>query len=158
MPQVLVCGDVRGQFGRLFKRVHAAQEKSGPFACLFCVGDFFPGNEEANVDIADYISGKVKAPVPTYFICGGDQNTSTWLQAMGGSSQLCDNVEYLGGTGVRTLHGIKVGFVSGSSDSDVGQASALDVEPLAAHACERGFSGWESYSRRRAIRTLTYRL
>ena len=50
MPQILVAGDVRGKLGRLFKRVSTVNAKNGPFEAVFCVGEFFPSEEEAEAE------------------------------------------------------------------------------------------------------------
>ena len=120
--QILVAGDVRGKLGRLFKRVETVNQKNGPFAAVFCVGEFFPSDEEKDapgVDIAKYITGEATAPVPTYFLGGEDRDGL--LGVMSDQSELCTNITYLGKHGVATLHGLKIGFLSGlftDEDSD----------------------------------------
>ena len=37
-----MAGDVRGRLGRLYQRATAINKDHGPFACIFCVGEFFP--------------------------------------------------------------------------------------------------------------------
>jgi hypothetical protein len=112
--QILVTGDVRGKLGRLFKRVETVNKKNGPFAAVFCVGEFFPSDEEKDapgVDIAKYITGEATAPVPTYFLGGEDRDGL--LGVMSDQSELCTNITYLGKHGVATLHGLRIGFLSG---------------------------------------------
>ena len=114
MPQILVAGDVRGKLGRLFKRVSTVNAKNGPFEAVFCVGEFFPSEEEAEaegVDIKQYITGEQVAPLPTYFLGGEDRDGL--LAVMSDNSELCTNITYLGKHGVASLHGLKVGFLSG---------------------------------------------
>eukprot|EP01050_Picozoa_sp_SAG11_P007770 SAG11_NODE_658_length_7897_cov_13.075789_9_plen_241_part_00 len=123
---VLICGDVRGRLGRLYQRVSAATSAANaPFSCVFCVGEFFPldgDGDDAGVDIAEYVAGRASAPLPTYFLGGKDTKGVQWISAMGGKSLLCPNIFYLGDSGVRELHGLQVGFVSGCDD-DVGDGS-----------------------------------
>lgn len=115
---VLICGDVRGRLGRLYQRVKAANKTGGPFSCVFCVGEFFPteGDEEAaGVDIAEYIAQRATAPLPTYFLGGVDAKGLQWLSAMS-DTDLCPNVSYLGASGVQTMHGLRVAYLSGVED------------------------------------------
>jgi hypothetical protein len=44
--KILLCGDVEGKFNSLFNRVSTIDKKSGPFDCLFCVGNFFGINNK----------------------------------------------------------------------------------------------------------------
>ncbi|VDN44710.1 unnamed protein product [Gongylonema pulchrum] len=73
--QVLVCGDVNGQFKALVKRVSEVNDKHGPFVMLFCVGEFFGTDDETNRKI---ISGDITMPLPTYIL--GILNTADGLQ------------------------------------------------------------------------------
>lgn len=41
MVKVLVSGDTKGRFDTLFQGAKRANDKAGPFAALFCVGQFF---------------------------------------------------------------------------------------------------------------------
>eukprot|EP01047_Picozoa_sp_COSAG01_P064674 COSAG01_NODE_8600_length_2721_cov_5.810141_3_plen_447_part_01 len=149
MPQILVCGDVRGRLGRLYRRVQAVSAKSGPFDCVLCVGDFFPREADATaeahaqeeIDLADYVSGSAVAPVPTYFISGGDRSGRTWASALGKSNVLCKGIEYLGAAGVATLHGLTVGYVSGTHEGRSESEAAAALGALAAHAAKGGFTG-----------------
>jgi hypothetical protein len=44
--KLLLCGDVKGNFGELFKRLDTVNKKNGPFDVALCVGEFFaPGGE-----------------------------------------------------------------------------------------------------------------
>lgn len=40
-PKILVAGSVDGHFREFFGKLSEVNTKSGPFACCFCVGDFF---------------------------------------------------------------------------------------------------------------------
>jgi hypothetical protein len=124
--QILVTGDVRGKLGRLFKRVETVNQKNGPFAAVFCVGEFFPSEEEKDapgVDIAKYITGEATAPVPTYFLGGEDRDGL--LAVMSDQSELCENITYLGKHGVATLHGLRIGFLSGLFADDDSEDDSL---------------------------------
>ena len=80
----LVAGDVRGRLGRLYRRATTITAVHGPFACIFCVGEFFPEEpsegqsaqavEEDGIDIGTYMAGNAKAPIPTYFLAGADKD------------------------------------------------------------------------------------
>ncbi|CAI5469411.1 unnamed protein product [Closterium sp. Yama58-4] len=73
----LFAGDVEGRLNQLFKRAAAVNKSNGPFDCLFCVGAFFPPADPATAgaggaggqsELEDYIAGRAKAPLPTFFI------------------------------------------------------------------------------------------
>ena len=137
--QIFVAGDVRGRLGRLYKRVRAADKAHGPFRLVLCVGEFFPpapaGEEpsadEDGVDIAKYITGEEKAPLPTYFIGGEDRDGL--LSVMGDMQELCANITYLGKHGVARLDGLQVGFISGFyADAREGETPSTDAEKDAA--------------------------
>ena len=53
----LVCGDVKGNFEQLFKRVNLILKKNGSFSLLLCVGEFF---DIDNSEWLPYKSGKLK--------------------------------------------------------------------------------------------------
>jgi len=116
MPRVLVVGDVQGQFRKLYAQVTKIQDKSGTFDALFCVGTFFDpklGLGEKG-ELAPYLSGEARVPVPTYFICGAEGANSTML--IGGHPngvELCKNLTYLGRHGRKDISGLKVCFLSG---------------------------------------------
>lgn len=78
------------------------------------------------MDIAKFITGEMTAPLPTYFLGGADKDGL--LSVMGDMQELCPNITYLGKHGVTTLHGLKVGFVSGLfSDATEEQIAAAHV-------------------------------
>ena len=132
MVQILVTGDVKGKLGRLFKRVETVNAKNGPFAAVFCVGEFFPSELEKDaegVDIAKYITGEATAPLPTYFLGGSDPDGL--LKVMSDQSELCENITYLGKHGVATLHGLKIGFLSGLFNDDDGEDDSLKAQDTA---------------------------
>jgi len=39
--KVIVAGSVNGKFQEFFEKLTAVNARNGPFACCFCVGDFF---------------------------------------------------------------------------------------------------------------------
>lgn len=138
-----VAADVQGRFGKLYEHVAAESERLGlRFACVLCVGEFFPREDEDStadgIDVAEYLSGRAKAPLPTYFLRGSDFNGLTWLKAIGASGMFCDNMEFLGSAGVRELHGLTVTFVSDSPDAG---ATEKAIGELAEIAAQKGFVG-----------------
>ncbi len=84
--KILVCGDVESGLDGLFEKVAKVNEsKAGPFAALFCVGNFFTPNgatagtltpdaaeAAANAAFAPYKAGTKTVPIPTYIIAGAD--------------------------------------------------------------------------------------
>ena len=131
--QILVCGDVNGKLGRLYQRVRAVDKAHGPFAFCVCVGEFFPAEDmmnassEPGVDIAKYITGEEKAPMPTYFLGGEDKDGL--LGMMNDNQELCPNITYLGKHGIASLHGLKIGFVSGFFHDPTEQQRADEWAP-----------------------------
>ena len=140
---VVVAGDVQGRFGKLYEQVAAESQRLGQtFSCVLCVGEFFPREDEDSaadgIDVAEYLSGRAKAPLPTYFLRGSDFNGLTWLKAIGASGTFCDNMEFLGSAGVRELHGLSVAFVSDCPDAG---ATDKALGALAEIAAQKGFVG-----------------
>jgi hypothetical protein len=140
---VAVAAGVQGRFGKLYEQVAAESERLGlTFSCVLCVGEFFPREDEDSaadgIDVAEYLSGRAKAPLPTYFLRGSDFNGLTWLKAIGASGTFCDNMEFLGSAGVRELHGLSVAFVSDSPDAG---ATDKALGALAEIAAQKGFVG-----------------
>ncbi|XP_061524294.1 CWF19-like protein 1 isoform X3 [Phycodurus eques] len=93
--RVLVCGDVEGKLGALFNRVHSIQKKTGQFDLLLCVGEFFASTPEAEEEWQQYKSGAKKAPIHTYILGAGSQETAKKFPSADGC-ELADNITYLG--------------------------------------------------------------
>lgn len=75
MPvKILLVGPVLGKVEPLLKRVNSAASKAGPFAAVFCVGQFFEDGD-AGADCPAWfracVDGTQALPAPTYFV-GGD--------------------------------------------------------------------------------------
>ncbi|KAJ1461669.1 hypothetical protein M885DRAFT_506733 [Pelagophyceae sp. CCMP2097] len=102
MPKVLVCGSVCGRHASLFETVAKYEAKAGPFAALFCVGDFWGPDGEHELE--SYVGGKA-APVPTYYI-------GTERHAISPDS----GIHCLGRSGVANIEGLRIGFLSGTFD------------------------------------------
>jgi hypothetical protein len=84
--KILVCNNLHGRWTQLFDKVATLQSQKGTFAALFCLGAFFPVEEDSELeqDILRYISGKTRgllsftillfphfvhsAPINTYFV------------------------------------------------------------------------------------------
>ena len=120
----LVAGDVKGNFAQLFGRVASVNANHGPFACVFCVGDFFGPDDGVDAAIAPVISGQSALPLLTYFFAS-QQNSrpsvSKLLAGVSAGGEVAPNLVYLGASGLATLHGLEVAF---ASDAD---AEGLDV-------------------------------
>ncbi|XP_061524292.1 CWF19-like protein 1 isoform X1 [Phycodurus eques] len=111
--RVLVCGDVEGKLGALFNRVHSIQKKTGQFDLLLCVGEFFASTPEAEEEWQQYKSGAKKAPIHTYILGAGSQETAKKFPSADGC-ELADNITYLGRRGVFTgASGLQIAYVSG---------------------------------------------
>ena len=92
----LISGDVRGRHAALFGKVDALNKSHGPFAALFCVGQFF-GAENQHDELAEFVGGAGVVPIPTYFVCAEEPQCAALNTALGaGTHTLCKNLHYLG--------------------------------------------------------------
>ncbi|XP_077355654.1 CWF19-like protein 1 [Festucalex cinctus] len=111
--RVLVCGDVEGKLGALFNRVQNIQKKTGQFDLLLCIGEFFASTPEAEEEWQQYKSGAKKAPIHTYILGAGSQETAKKFPSADGC-ELAENITYLGRRGVFTgVSGLQIAYVSG---------------------------------------------
>lgn len=65
-------------------------------------------------------SGQQKIPVPVYFICSGEQpsnGSTTYINELPDGGELCSNLFYLGRSGVKSIAGLEVGYLSGAYDA-----------------------------------------
>lgn len=90
-------------------------KSAGPFDALLCVGQFFPDTPEQLEEFNDYIEGRSKIPIPTYFI--GDYGVGA-PKILGAAAKypanlgfkmdglkVCENLFWLRGSGKFLLHG-----------------------------------------------------
>lgn len=112
----IVCGDIKGKFSEIFSKINKLNEKNGPFDLTLCVGQFYSdSNEFGGADSEEsnkYIKGEIPIQIPTYFIDSTDHLEFT--QGMG--YIVCDNLAYLGKSGVVNLLGYNVAYLSGIYD------------------------------------------
>ncbi|KAK4432899.1 Zinc finger CCCH domain-containing protein 64 [Sesamum alatum] len=150
-PRILLCGDALGRLGQLFKRVSSVNKSAGPFDALLCVGQFFPDSAEQLEDFNDYIEGRSKIPIPTYFIGDYGVGAVKVLSAVAKDSanlgfkmdglKVCENLFWLRGSGKFLLHGLSVAYLSGrrsASSQQFGAYSQDDVDSLRALSEEPG--------------------
>ncbi|GER36000.1 CwfJ-like family protein / zinc finger(CCCH-type) family protein [Striga asiatica] len=114
-PRILLCGDVLGRLNQLFKRVTSVNKSAGPFDALLCVGQFFPDSPEGLEEFNDYIEGRSKIPIPTYFIGDYGVGAVKVLSAAAKESanlgfkmdglKVSENLYWLRGSGKFLLHG-----------------------------------------------------
>jgi len=125
--RVLLSGDAEGHLVKLFTQVEKQQKHVGAFDVLFSVGAFLPGTggdaSKGAEMLAEYASGKRKAPIDTYFI---DSRSAPFLQAAPEGKALCENITFLGGFGIREVRGLRVAYLSGHYDRDVYDSAAPD--------------------------------
>lgn len=140
--KVLLSGDVKGQLQTVCSRVQLVNQKSGPFDALLCVGDFFGDLNDAthaaalHEQVAAYISGVKKVPVPVFFVGAPDAASQALLDELAAAD--C-GVKHLGRlvissqndrswqspSGVRGMAGCQQAPAAFSSEQD------LPVQPLA---------------------------
>jgi len=118
--RILLAGDAEGNLVKLFNQVGNQQKRGGKFDALLSVGAFLPGMgegaKEAAAALAQYVSGKEKVPINTYFI---ESRSAAMLQACPDGKTLCENLHFLGGFGVREIEGLTVAYLSGRYDEKV---------------------------------------
>ncbi|KAL1455394.1 hypothetical protein WDU94_009490 [Cyamophila willieti] len=107
--QILVCGSINGQFSELFDKIKKVNKKSGPFAAVYCVGDFFVKGCEANWE-------KVKSNgcvIPLYIF--GPHHSDLDIKQFSSKSdgELAPNVIHLGNRGILKSNGLKIAYLSG---------------------------------------------
>jgi len=120
--RVLTAGDAEGKIAQLFQQVENQQKRVGAFDVLFSVGGFLPSlgpeaKDRAAV-LAEYVAGKRAAPLETYFI---ESSSTALIQAAPEGKELFKGVHFLGGFGVRQIHGLRIAFLSGRYDPAVYQ-------------------------------------
>ncbi|KAL0345098.1 UNVERIFIED_CONTAM: Zinc finger CCCH domain-containing protein 64 [Sesamum radiatum] len=134
-PRILLCGDALGRLAQLFKRVSS----------------FFPDSAEQLEEFNDYIEGRSKIPIPTYFIGDYGVGVVKVLSAVAKDSanlgfkmdglKVCENLFWLRGSGKFLLHGLSVAYLSGkrsASSQQFGAYSQDDVDSLRALSEEPG--------------------
>eukprot|EP00667_Euglena_gracilis_P016719 EG_transcript_17525 len=107
--KLLVAGDVLGQFDVLYRRVGEVQKKAGPFDALFCVGQFFDARTPHGASSAKALSLLQAAPIPTYFIGAGQSE----VHLLEDGGHLSPNVRFFGRSGVASVGGLVVAYLSG---------------------------------------------
>ncbi|KAI5067227.1 hypothetical protein GOP47_0017755 [Adiantum capillus-veneris] len=128
--RILLCGDVRGQFDQLFKRVTSVNKANGPFDALFCVGQFFPDDSSHIDEVKQFVEGNHEIPLPTYFIGDYGQAAGVVLSAAKLKAKesgliegipLCKNLYWLKGSGILHLQGLRVAYLAGKYVASVYQ-------------------------------------
>ncbi|XP_051114303.1 zinc finger CCCH domain-containing protein 64 [Andrographis paniculata] len=150
-PRILLAGDAVGRLNQLFKRVASVNKSAGPFDALLCVGQFFPDTSEQLEEFNDYIEGRSKVPIPTYFIGDYGVGAPKILSVVAKKSanlgfkmdglEVFENLYWLRGSGKFTLHGLSVAYISGrhlSVSQQFGVYSQDDVDSLRALTDEPG--------------------
>eukprot|EP00933_Yihiella_yeosuensis_P041841 TRINITY_DN36245_c0_g1_i1.p1 TRINITY_DN36245_c0_g1~~TRINITY_DN36245_c0_g1_i1.p1 ORF type:complete len:597 (+),score=141.34 TRINITY_DN36245_c0_g1_i1:75-1793(+) len=110
--KVFVSGDTRGNLTKLFTTIEAQVAKVGAFEALFCVGSFMPENEEGGM--FEYTRKQKKVPLATYFV----DTSAALVQSSPKGREICENLHFLGGYGVKDICGLRVAFLSGYYDPD----------------------------------------
>lgn len=118
--RILLGGDAEGNLTKLFTQAANQAKRVGGFDALLSVGAFLPGMgegaKEAAASLAQYVSGKEKVPITTYFI---ESRSAAMLQAAPEGKTLCENLHFLGGFGVKEVQGLTIAYLSGRYDATV---------------------------------------
>eukprot|EP01130_Rhizamoeba_saxonica_P017889 TRINITY_DN879_c0_g2_i2.p1 TRINITY_DN879_c0_g2~~TRINITY_DN879_c0_g2_i2.p1 ORF type:complete len:566 (-),score=121.71 TRINITY_DN879_c0_g2_i2:702-2399(-) len=118
--KILVCGQLNGKIDLIYKQVSAIQSKHGPFTCLLCIGQFFETGEE----LLPYIQGEKSAPIPTYFL--GTDHDYQFLNEE--QATICENIHWLGKTGLTNIAGLSIGFFASSFDPTARKRNRVDYD------------------------------
>jgi len=117
-------GDIHGRFHRVQEWIARLEEgRKRKVDAMFAVGDVeaFTQAEDHRrkaskrgmpAEFSEYAAGQARLARPLYFI-GGNNEDFTPLHGMPEGGELAPNVHYLGRYGCRTLHGLKVAYLSG---------------------------------------------
>lgn len=110
--QILVAGDVQGNFRGLFKKIdQILKKKPGVFEYLFCVGNFFGSNSDEWEELK---SGKVKVPLTTYVLGANELLHERFYNSL----ESVPNIICLGKKGcLTTTSGLKITYLSGQESS-----------------------------------------
>jgi len=117
MVKVLVAGDVLGRIDLLYSRIKKLQSKGQHFACVFCVGAFFPNDNSDCPDWNKYKTGEETIPLQTYILGPSTVSESRFYAGLDNGGDLCELITCLGRCGLyKTLDGLRIGYLSGSSN------------------------------------------
>lgn len=133
--KLLVAGDVKGSLDQLFLRAAAVHSSKGPFDCMLCVGDFF-GEASAAELLEPFKSGERKVPLPTYLL--GPPPADAPTADPDGKLELCPDLYCLAGTGIITLHGLRVGFTDGRAGGTQLTDAVAELRRRTSHATYLG--------------------
>ncbi len=119
-------GDCKGRHASLFGKVAALNASHGPFAALFCVGQFFGDTLD---ELAPFLTNTTPVPIPTYFVAADESPCGQELLAAFGAQggTLCPNLHFLGRSGVREIEGLRVAFLSGVYRADSFRAAPASM-------------------------------
>ncbi|KAN0063419.1 hypothetical protein ACQY0O_004585 [Thecaphora frezii] len=141
--KILTIGPPAGRIADLVSKVTAIQNKHGPFAALFILGDLFSSSSPLSQPELDLIHGSIHLPIPTYFHLGshplpqevrakiahldaspatagtsGATNDNGEAAADVEPRKVTNNLFYLGKSGVCvTPQGLRVAFCGGRWDA-----------------------------------------
>lgn len=115
--KIIVCGDVKGKFGLLSKKLSSIIAKTGACEIAFCVGEFF-GDMTSYEQLLD---STFKFPLQTYVLGPCSEQTASYIANPDERADLCPNLTYLGKSGLfSTYTKLKIFHVSGIEDSPDG--------------------------------------
>lgn len=121
---IVVIGDIHGRFHRVREWIAALESARGQAATMvLSVGDieaFVTADDQRRkaakrampAEFSDYLSGRCSFERPLYFI-GGNNEDFEALHSMRDGGAIAPNVNYLGRVGERTLHNVKLAYLSG---------------------------------------------
>lgn len=103
-------GDCKGNLETAFKMAAVQHLKVG-FDFMLCVGEFVGDG----LELAAFARKEKQVPLPTYFI----DTSPALLKAAKDGQEICENLTFLGGVGVKEIQGLRIGYLSGKFNGDV---------------------------------------
>lgn len=109
----LVFGNVEGQFQTLVHVINRLIEKSlNSFDCAFLVGRTFSNTASENGELTPFVKREALFPIPTYFT-DSSELAGPFMSGYPSGFEVCENLHFLGRSGVKTIKGLKVAYLSG---------------------------------------------
>jgi lariat debranching enzyme len=142
--KIAVVGCLHGELDKVYRDIQQAEQQQGCQVDLVLVcGDFQSVRNQHDLkcmavppkyaqlgDFHDYFYGRKKAPILTLFV-GGNHEASNYISSLAYGGWVCDNIYYMGYSGVVRFGGLRIAGVSGiykSHDSFLGHYEKLPYD------------------------------
>ena len=99
MRKIIVASNLKGDLSFIYEKIETLQSKGQIFSFLLLVGSTL---DLSTINSEDYISGKLKIPIETYFIDCGPLNSVLKCNFPSGK-EIVHNFHYLGVKGIKEI-------------------------------------------------------